>query len=196
MAGPSDTHTKSKPADGRFYSQSTQKHPWNKTEHRRFCTMACALLAPASGPLLLRGGEGLWPQRYRVLKADRARRAHIEWSTRGSLPMNQGCRAIGTIFALCQNRQPGKSGKDPGYLGSKGDYARPPDRLNELCQFTISHFADLSQGRSDQGSLPCSTQPRSPSQTPASSHHTRRLLRVPAAGSSNRRGDRRACRST
>jgi hypothetical protein len=57
-------------------------------------------------------------------------------------------------------------------------------------------FAAVRQGRSDQGSSPCSTQPRSPSQTPASSRHRHRLLRLPGAESSNRRQDRRACRST
>src|ERR1017187_2769378 len=57
-------------------------------------------------------------------------------------------------------------------------------------------FAELRPGRSDQGSSPCSTQPRRPSQTLPSSRHTHRLLRLLGAGSSNRRGDRRACRST
>src|SRR4029077_1943632 len=57
-------------------------------------------------------------------------------------------------------------------------------------------FVEFRQGRSDQDSLPCSTQPRSPSQTPLSSRHMHRLPRLLGAGSSNRRGDRRACRST
>jgi hypothetical protein len=61
---------------------------------------------------------------------------------------------------------------------------------------TPTFFADLRQGRSDQGSLPCSTQPRSPSRTPPSSRRSHRLLRALGAGSSNRRRDRRACQST
>ena len=70
-----------------------------------------------------------------------------------------------------------------------------PNNSNST-KLKASFFAELRQGRIDQGSLPCSTQPRSPSQTPPSSRHTHRLLRLPGAGSSNRRGDRRACRST
>src|ERR1700733_8246591 len=61
---------------------------------------------------------------------------------------------------------------------------------------TASFFADLRQGRSDQGSSPCSTPPRSPSPTPPSSRYTGRLLLLLGAGSSNRRGDRPASRST
>src|SRR5580692_12156215 len=57
-------------------------------------------------------------------------------------------------------------------------------------------FVELKQGRSDQGSLPCSRQPRSPSRTTLSSRYMHRLQRLPGAGSSNRRADRRACRSS
>jgi hypothetical protein len=44
---------------------------------------------------------------------------------------------------------------------------RPP-----ICPpLLVQNFDKLRQGRSDQGSSPCSTPPRSPSQTPASSRH-------------------------
>ena len=56
--------------------------------------------------------------------------------------------------------------------------------------------AELRQGHSDQGSSPCSTQPRSPSQTPSSSHHMHRLLRLLGAGSLNRRQGRHGCPTT
>src|SRR5579862_3967316 len=56
-------------------------------------------------------------------------------------------------------------------------------------------FAGLRQVRSDPGSSPCATQPRSPLQTPPSSRHMRRLPRLHAAGSSNRTQGRHACRS-
>jgi len=61
---------------------------------------------------------------------------------------------------------------------------------------TAFFFANLRQGRSDQGSLLCSTQPRSPSQTPLSHRRIRRLPRVHGVESSNRTQDRPACRST
>src|SRR5580692_11308389 len=54
----------------------------------------------------------------------------------------------------------------------------------------------IRQGRSDQDSLPCSTRPRSPSQTPASSRYWHRLLRVPGVESVIQKADRHACRST
>ena len=52
------------------------------------------------------------------------------------------------------------------------------------------------QGRSDQGSSPCSRQLRSPSQTPPSSRHRHRLPRGLGAGSWNRRRGQRQCPST
>src|SRR5277367_5416801 len=55
-------------------------------------------------------------------------------------------------------------------------------------------FRRVRQGRSDQDSLPCSRQLRSPSQTPPSSRSMHKLLRLLGAGSSNRRADQRACR--
>ncbi len=75
----------------------------------------------------------------------------------------------------------------------------PSPRMTGETSFSslkLSSSPRLRQGRSDQGSLPCSTQPRSASQTPASSRQTHRLPRLPGAGSSNRRGDRHAWRST
>ena len=54
----------------------------------------------------------------------------------------------------------------------------------------------VRQGRSDQGSSPCSTPPRSPSQTPSSSRHRHRIPRWLGAGRWNRRQDRHECRST
>ncbi len=61
----------------------------------------------------------------------------------------------------------------------------------------ISEYAEqLRPSRSDQGSSPCSTQPRSPSQTPPLRRHMRRLRQLPAAASSNRTQDQRACPST
>src|SRR5208337_1197448 len=63
-------------------------------------------------------------------------------------------------------------------------------------KLTALFSAELRQGRSDQGSSPCSTQPRSPSQTPAASRCTHRLPRGLGAGSWNRRRDQRQCPST
>ena len=56
--------------------------------------------------------------------------------------------------------------------------------------------AELRRGRSDQGSSPSSTPPRSLSQTSPSSPRTHRLPRVLGAQSAHRRSDRHACRST
>ena len=56
--------------------------------------------------------------------------------------------------------------------------------------------AEIRQGRSDQDSSPCPTQPQSHAQTPAASRHMHRLPRWLGAGSSNRRRGRRRCRST
>ncbi len=58
------------------------------------------------------------------------------------------------------------------------------------------HSADLDQGRSDQDSSPCPTQPQSHVQTPAASRHRRRLPRWLEAGSSNQRRGRRRCQCT
>ncbi len=58
------------------------------------------------------------------------------------------------------------------------------------------HSADLDQGRSDQDSSPCPTQPQSHAQTPAAIRHMHRLPRWLEAGSSNQRRGRRRCRST
>src|SRR5580700_6624300 len=63
-------------------------------------------------------------------------------------------------------------------------------------KLTAFVWAALRRDRSDQGSSLCSTQPRTPSQTPPSSRYRHRLPRLPEAGSSNRTADRRACRST
>ena len=63
-------------------------------------------------------------------------------------------------------------------------------------KLTARFPAELRQDRSDQGSSPCSTPPRSPSQTPPSSRHMHRLPRLPGAGSSNRRPGRHGYRST
>ena len=71
-----------------------------------------------------------------------------------------------------------------------------PNNRNRDGSLIALFLPELRQGRSDQGSLLCSTQPRSLSRTPASSRYTHRLLRLLGAGSSNQRGDRRACRST
>ena len=54
----------------------------------------------------------------------------------------------------------------------------------------------ITQGRSDQGSSPCSRPPRSPARTPSASRCTHRLPRWPGAGSSNRRRGPRRCPST
>ena len=63
-------------------------------------------------------------------------------------------------------------------------------------KLTALFSAELRQGRSDRGSSPCSTQPRSPSRTPPSNRHMHRLPRGLGAGSWNRRRDRRQCPST
>ena len=77
----------------------------------------------------------------------------------------------------------------------KSDDFRSADSNNST-KWTVFFFAQLRQGRSDQGSSPCSTQPRTLSQTPPSSRYSHRLLRLPGAGSSSQTADRRACRST
>jgi hypothetical protein len=70
--------------------------------------------------------------------------------------------------------------------------------LGYACALTA--FASLSatirRGRSDPGSSPCPTLPRSPSRTFPSRPRSRRLRRSPAAASWSRRRDRRAYRST
>ena len=58
------------------------------------------------------------------------------------------------------------------------------------------HLAEIRQGRSDQDSSPCPTQPQSHAQTPAASRHMHRLPRWLGAGSSSRKRGRRRCRST
>ena len=63
-----------------------------------------------------------------------------------------------------------------------------------------AHFKDLSseitQGRSDQGSSPCSRPPQSHARTPAASRCTHGLPQGLGAGSSNQRRDQRRCPST
>jgi hypothetical protein len=54
----------------------------------------------------------------------------------------------------------------------------------------------ITQGRSDQGSSPCSRQRQSPSRMSPWSRRMHRPRRWPEAGSSNRRQDPHACRST
>src|ERR1700693_4359367 len=56
--------------------------------------------------------------------------------------------------------------------------------------------AELRQGRSDQGSSPCSRTPQSHARTPARSRCIRRLPRGLGAGSGNRRRDQRRSLST
>ena len=57
-------------------------------------------------------------------------------------------------------------------------------------------FSLITPLRSDRGSLPCSTPPRSLSRTSPWNQRTHRLPPAHAAASANRRSDRRACRST
>src|SRR5713101_6350355 len=107
----------------------------------------------------------------------------------------------GDKLSLCETVTPigegGTGARDAPPRASKSDEFGLADLNNSSStKLTDFLFPELRQGRSDQGSLPCSTQPRSPSQTPPSSRHTHRLPRLLGAGSSNRRGDRRACRST
>ena len=57
-------------------------------------------------------------------------------------------------------------------------------------------YAKIAQGRSDQGSSPCSTPLQSRARTSPGSPHIRRLQRGRGVGSLNRRLGRHACRST
>ena len=71
---------------------------------------------------------------------------------------------------------------------------------NVVCFEDLQALEDVSatirRGRSDQGSSPWSRPSRSPGQTSSARPRFRRPQPEPGAGSSNRRLDRHACRST
>jgi len=71
----------------------------------------------------------------------------------------------------------------------------PPEPGLRSIQAPVNSSAEVRRHRSDQGSLLCSTPPRSPSQTPPSSRYRHRLPRGPGAGSWSRRQGRPGCRS-
>ena len=103
---------------------------------------------------------------------------------------------------------------DPDTLASEGEdpvYSAYPQRYLWTDAFAVcnylgladatgddryEHLAEIRQGRSDQDSSPCPTQPQSHAQTPAASRHMHRLPRWLGAGSSNRKRGRRRHRST
>jgi len=79
-------------------------------------------------------------------------------------------------------------------------------RFWRICRwFQLRHDRELAPtwqvssprtDRSDRGSLPCSTRPRSPAQTSPSSRLVHRLRRAPAIGSASRTAGRLEWRST
>ena len=84
----------------------------------------------------------------------------------------------------------------PGEPDPEGLCQRPRRRRGRPSGGCGCLSAEIRRGRSDPGSSPWSTPPRSLSRTSPSSPRTHRLPRGLGAGSANRRSGRHGCRST
>jgi hypothetical protein len=103
---------------------------------------------------------------------------------------------VGACVPSSQGRRQNQRGRDPARASQEKRQLRFCRSRQKKRGLKVLLSAELRQGRSDQGSSPCSMPPRSPSQTPPSSRRMRRPPRLPGAESSNRRQGRHGCRST